>query len=351
MLLAAIMIAPLMLMKWAEAVPCSPASQQFVVKSPADASALANALDCSGGTFTVEWIGSVAVEKTIKVAMDSTLMINGSGSGGANAVADGGSLVQLFNIDGSALHLDGVDLVNGYSSFGGAVEAINAVVTATNCTFSGHSDSAINMTGSSMVLDGYVSILGNAGTKGGGMRMNDSAVQVVGVTFVGANSADDGAGIYMATSLTLRVAGYLHFGQNKAANAGGGIMSVFGSSVDVTGRISFDENHSAAGGGALLYDNSSMTLRGESSFTNNSAVAGTSLLAGGAILACFNTQTTISGRAIFAENDAHSGGAIFASTTRRCGWTEKFHLPATRPGFMVGGLLPRCRHLGADWSR
>lgn len=75
-------------------IPCFPTAMgTFVVRSTDDVRGLASALNCSGGTFVVEWQGAVIVSETIAVLSGSSLSIVGA-SGSGYDVADGNDFTR-----------------------------------------------------------------------------------------------------------------------------------------------------------------------------------------------------------------------------------------------------------------
>lgn len=158
--------------------PCSPSTVLLEVESTSDARSLASLVNCSGGTFDVEWRGSVIVDETIAVMAGSSLTIVGAGAD--DAIADGNGTSQLFTVDGnSTLNITRMSFVNGRVSAvdgsvdGGAISANTSFVTLHDTTFlrnyadASSNGGAISALDSQVTLSGDTMFEGNIATYGG----------------------------------------------------------------------------------------------------------------------------------------------------------------------------------------
>ncbi|CAM9623221.1 unnamed protein product [Scytosiphon promiscuus] len=166
---------------------------------------------------------------------------------------------------------------------GGAIYAIDSILTSENCTFSG-----------------------NGGYDGGGVfYIVESVSDLVNCTFFD-NVGYDGGGIFLDNSV-LNASGS-SFAGNSATNDGGAILSI-GSNITISGTTAWDRNSAVGYGGAIAIESSSkLNILGDSRWTNNSARD-----SGGA-LSVKDSILNIPGNTFWAENSAveDSGGAIFA---------------------------------------
>ena len=141
-----------------------------MVKDTAGARDLAEAVNCSGGTFNVEWLGFVVVDVSIAVRQGSALNITGVD---ADASVDGDGTTQLFLVSEASMNLSNIQLTNGADGYGSAaVYAVSSTLVLQNTAFQGHSD--------------------------GAMHVDDSVVSFRGETVMNDNFNDGpGAGIYI----------------------------------------------------------------------------------------------------------------------------------------------------------
>lgn len=118
------------------ALPCSAEVQQtWLVEDSAHAQALAAAVNCSGGSFEVEWRGRVVMDEPIYVVDGTVLTITGEGTG---AVIDGNATTRLFTVVNAVLYLSGLNISNGASVTGGAIAATSSSLTFNRTNFVGN---------------------------------------------------------------------------------------------------------------------------------------------------------------------------------------------------------------------
>lgn len=264
----------------------------LVVEDTAGAFRLAQAVNCSGGSFDVAWIGNVMVDETIHVLEGTTLNITGSADG--TSIADGGGQTPLFKVDkgGGVLHLSDLTLANGSAEFGGALLAIEATITLNGCTF----------------------LANDASESGGAVLLFASELDAKDVSFA-RNSAQYIGGAVYADGSRITLDGLLSFFENKVdgdsdldSSIGGGVY-LFDSSVTAAGRVEFVGN-AAMNGGAAYVDTSTLVFDGPLLLANNSAS-----VAGGGIWG-EDSNITVTGSAMWKGNTAESsfggGMALFA---------------------------------------
>lgn len=257
----------------------------LVVEDTAGAVRLAQAVNCSGGSFDVSWIGSVMVEETIHVLEGTTLNITGSADG--TSIADGGDQTPLFKVDrgGGALHLSDMTLANGNAEFGGALLAIDATITLIGCTFVGNF----------------------AAESGGAILLAASELSAKDVSFA-RNSAQYIGGALYADASRITFDGLLGFFDNEVdavSDSIGGGVALFDTGVTAAGRVEFVGN-AAMDGGAAYVDASTIVFDGPLLLANNSASFG-----GGGIWVQYS-DITIAGGSVWKGNTAESsyGGGM-----------------------------------------
>lgn len=326
----------LLLASWkSAATPCN-SSQILVPTRVGDTESayrLAEAVDCSGGSFDVEWVGSVRMETAIRVTDGTTLRVTGASDG--SSFIDGSNETSLFYVIGGTLHLSQLTMANGTAEFGGSINATDSVVTTSNCTF-----------------------VGNEAGYGGAVHLFDSTFEATNSTFVGNLAAVDGGAITsIASNVTVAQGGRF---EDNDAYYGGAIYSE-GSSIHVIDSASFLGNTAFVGGGAFLWasefevnkttyagnnatgyggsicaGNSNVTIANGARFLNNSATE-----QGGAIMVYENCSLLLSDVVEFEENFANFGGALFVevSVLYMDGFTSFTNNIADDSGGAVYGVL------------
>ncbi|CAN0137715.1 unnamed protein product, partial [Ectocarpus fasciculatus] len=275
------------------ATPCSAEAQQaWVVEDSAQAQALAANVNCSGGSFQVEWRGSVSLDASIFVMHGTDLNVTGGGE--TSAVIDGNGTTRLFSVDNATLRLSGVELRSGSSAIGGAIAASAAALAFNNTSF----------------------VNNNAGSNGGALWLSESSVAWGGGTeFIGNTAAESGGAIFLVNGSYVRSTGDTNFVRNDAALDGGAVGSVASDSVlspedstlSIEGPTAFVNNTSGENGGALaLLGGLSISVNtAEASFVDNSAG-----LAGGAVYVSDTATGPTFSNVSFDFNSAQVGGAV-----------------------------------------
>lgn len=202
--------------------PCSPALQSFCVATGEGASELVEAINCTGGTFDVEWIGEASVVEPIFVAGSAVLRISGDGRG--TSVVSGLNEVRLFEVISSMLHIQNLRLETGVSSFwGGAMRADSSTINVSDSSFDGST----------------------AGYAGGAIFLTNSS------NISGRNVA---------------------FSRNVALNHGGAVVTELNSTMFLSGNVTFEANWAGnVAGAARILKRSTLLSEAEVTFMNNTS--------------------------------------------------------------------------------
>ncbi|CAN0042723.1 unnamed protein product [Ectocarpus fasciculatus] len=302
-------------------LPCSTEVQQsWVVAESAEALALAAAVNCSGGSFEVEWRGSVVVELPIYVSDGTVVTVTGVDS---TAVIDGNAATRLFTVIDASLHLRNVNVSHGSSSsVGGGIAAAGSRVTLNHTSFVGNradghggavyasGGSAVSCLGDSTFYDN------NATADGGAVYAIDGSTVDCGGSWLRNVAGDSGGAIYVGNGSSLSWSDDAVFVENDAGRFGGAIYVLDGSAVSWDGPTEFHSNRGALWGGALsLNSRSSLSWGGDATFTGNSALYGGALMAHDLSTASWNASTT------FLANQAwYAGGAAYVQTSSSISW-------------------------------
>ena len=323
--------------------PCAVEIQRtWMVEDSTQAEALAQTVNCSGGTFDVLWKGFVTLERTIYVASGSVMTITGVGEP-STAVIDGGLQTQILTAVDASLHVINVTFSLGSSVFGGAIVASASSMTFTRTSFVGNMASGMGgaiymenqstawfdvetslLRNSAVGFGGALYACGNssvtftveeayilhnaAGENGGAIAMDQSHIWWSGKTFYNNNTSGYGGGVVdVSNGSTARWFGSHFFSENTAA-WGGALVVYLKSHVWWSGDMAFEYNRATYTGGAIYVDNGGdISWDGSTIFTSNIA-----LYAGGALSVVSGPDVAWSGDTVFKNNRATSpGGAIY----------------------------------------
>lgn len=121
--------------------------------------------------------------------------------------------------------------------------------------------------------------------------------------------ANDGGGIYTVEGCFVKISGSCTFENNEAVN--GGAVSVHSNStLDVAGNVSFVLNNAYSYGGAIsAYALATVGIAGHATFDSNTAVLG----GGGS--AFFESEVRLEGGVSFVNNISPFGGAVHLETS------------------------------------
>ena len=258
------------------------------MKTAAQAQTLAAAVNCSGGSFEVEWRGAVIVDDPIYVLGGTVLTVTGVGS---EAVIDGNSTTRLFTVVNASLHVSGVNITSGSGIVGGAVAA----------------------EGSTLTLNG--------------------------TSFVGNSATGNGGAVYASGGSSVSFAGGETFAENVAANDGGACFATGGSVVSFTGEVRFLRNSCGRYGGALAVESSVVVTTGNAVFSGNVAAGIHGY--GGAVNAFSWSSVVWGGEAtIFEDNFAGGGGgAVAVAWGSEMQWRSPFRFNGNNATGNGGALL------------
>ena len=303
--------------------PCSPQIQTtWVVDSSTQAEALAEAVNCSGGSFEVEWRGNVTVYQPIYVVDGTVLTVVGADTG---AVMDGDHQTRLFVVVNASLVVSNTDLIDGRGNAGGAVVAVGSVLTFDGTKF--FRNLAENSDGGAMhISDGSsVSFAGvrfddnSANTRGGAVFVSNSSMVSSDSAWIDNMSSSDGGAVFLTTNSNASW-NVTEFVYNFADGSGGAIFLHNGSTSTIGGGT-FSFNEAGSGGGAVgssVLDssnnpaNSDLVISGVSTFFGNHCFGN-----GGGLVLLGGLSVEMSTADInFVNNTASvAGGAVFVSGT------------------------------------
>lgn len=341
----------LLALAWSQdLLPCDAGTQSLTVANTNDAIDLAKSLECSNGTFAVEWFGEVIVTETITITEGTLVNITGATT---DATADGDGITQLFAVYGasSALHIMDMTLTNGLADEGGAIYATEQATVSFSGSMAFSNNRAlfnggavIARTSSAVSWGGDIIFQNNTVQYWGGAMYvtNGSTVSWTGTTQILDNTARDGGGIFLFDDSLGSWSGNTTFKGNTAIFTGGGLTVHTGSQALWTGETTFTGNIANGGGAIFVWganvswagitvfaDNiadldggavytpieSNIYCRGTTTFRNNTATTGN----GGALSidassATVGSNVNISNNTLFVDNVAFLiGGAIFSS--------------------------------------
>lgn len=319
--------------------PCPKDVQSnWVVEDTAAATALAEAVECSGGSFTVEWIGTVWVNRTIYVPSGTVLNVTGSES---DAGLDGNASTRLFTVTNGSLHLTNLHLSNGRSAVGGAIAASGSSVVLDTITFDGNSasndggalyttaETLVSWSGTTQFIDNIVVNRGGGGAFYGGSRATWT-----GETVFYRNSAMDGGALYATRGSIVSSDGTTTFANNNAGSYGGALYASSASLVTGTGDFSFLGNTGWRGGALSVQNSTDVSWDGTMTFHDN-----WSSYAGGGAYVDSGSSISWNGNVTFSENVAGFGGALFVSEASSVSWTGEMTSLTSNTATSNGGAL------------
>ena len=333
------------------ALPCSAEVQEvWTVENSKEAQALAAAVNCSGGSFEVEWRGQVVVDEPIFVVDGTVLTVRGTDTG---AVIDGNTATRLFTVVDAALHLSDVNITSGASMAGGAIAAARSVLTLNRTNFVGNG--AEGFGGAVFLSDGSsASCIGGGATfannkadlRGGGMYVTGSSTVSCGGSWINNTAGVFGGAMDVVNDSSVSWEDATMFSYN-AATYGGAFGADSGSSVSWSGVTTFFSNNAKLTGGAgFVYRNSTVSWSGTTTFSNCAAIYGI-----GGALDVQEAAVSWSGSTEFVANTARSGGgAIFAGNGTTISWTgtTEFTSNTANDGGAVGSRQLDTEHFFVD---
>eukprot|EP00752_Nemacystus_decipiens_P009914 g8846.t1 len=304
--------------------PCSAEIQQtWVVETSAQARAFAAAVNCSGGSFEVEWRGTVVVDEPIFVADRTVVAVTGADSG---AVIDGNARTRLFTVVNAVLSLSSVNVSNGASIVGGAIAAQGSTLTLNRTNF-----------------------VGNRATQfGGGVYVsNVSDVSCLDNSFVDNRAGVNGGAIYVSGRSVVSCGGSWVGNSfvDNSAEVDGGAMFVTGKSV-VSCSGSWVGNAAGDAGGALgVYDESAVFWAEDADF-----VANTAGWFGGAMYVRDGSSVSWSASTLFENNVAESSGGAVGVVDSSLSWNSSTVFSFNRALASDGGALHIVVDSNVSWD-
>lgn len=331
------------------AIPCSRnVKRSWVVDDSAKAKALVAAVNCSGGSFEVEWRGSVSVNQPIYVVDGTVLTVTGADS---TAVMDGNGSTRLFTVVNAVLHLTNVIVNSGASIVGGAIAATGSSLAFNRTSFLRNratgNGGAVFLSGASNVsCAGGETFADNwAALDGGAMYVTDRSEVLCGGMWVSNAAGDSGGALRVQQASTMSWSDEAGFTNNTAGRNGGAFSVYNRSSISwIGGLTSFNHNSAVYAGGTLLATASRISWSGSTDFRSNSADAGGGIFANsgssvtwgaggettfinqnassfGGALYVSDSNVSWSGNTLFGSNVASTGGAIFVLNGSSVSWT------------------------------
>ena len=187
---------------------------------------------------------------------------------------------------------------------GGAVYAIDSIVTSDNCDFSENGGGAFYMIESVLVSDSCT-FSNNFGDDGGGLHLERSVLTASGSNFTG-HFANNGGAIYSYMS-NATISGNTTWENNNVTDNGGAIGAEENSTLNILGNSLWAGNYAEDSGAGVYVHTSTVDVSGNTVWVDNSVND-----SGGAIYAKHST-VNISGSAVWTRNSAAEfGGAVAA---------------------------------------
>ncbi|MFS0786673.1 right-handed parallel beta-helix repeat-containing protein [Shouchella sp. 1P09AA] len=265
---------------------------QTIIRGSSSAITLTRALGFVGPLFAIQPAGIVTLD---------SLTIDGQGATASPLVTSTGNLT----ISNSILQN------NNATSVGGAVFAdIGTTLTCTNSVFTTNSSSAqggsifVNANGTATLTD--CTVANSTALEGGGIYVNANAsMTATGCSILNNTSQQNGAGLFLNTSVVGNITDCTFTGNNAVNGFGGGLFSNNNVSTTLTGS-SFVGNHCAVDGGGCYLNGGGIASVANTTFRENSGGGD----GGGLYLNQLIGNTSITGCA-FESNSSTNGGGLF----------------------------------------
>ena len=240
---------------------------------------------------------------------NSNLTLNGNNSF-VNSVAsyEGGG---IFAYASTVYLLGNSTFISNSATSGGGIHARWSYINTADSTSLKYNvavfGGGIFTDNSTFVSNGSSSFRSNqANYTGGGIYAARSYLTFFGRTSVTSNHADrDGGGLYTRDGCIVNLHGLNRYVGNSAEGTGGGISAV-GSSFNLAGQSTFDDNKATTGGGFYVV-NCSVSFAGEST----SKLVGNSASFQGGGFATAGSALLVNGSTVLNNNSAHSGGGLY----------------------------------------
>ena len=278
----------------------------------------------------------------VHIGSESSVNISGNTTFNGNSASNGGAV----NIGPTSnANVGGNTTFNGNSAtHGGGVCVQFNITICENTTFIGNSavygGGVCSRDSSNVNISGNTCFIDNSASKHGGgfyAEFNSNANIIGNTCFISNSASKHGGGFYAEFNSNANISGNTTFIGNSASGNGGGVYAVSNSSVIISMNTTFSSNSANHGGGAGFVE-SSLSLKGNSSFSNCSATVGAAIFAKG-------TQVNFSGTNVFSGNRAAQfGGGLYAdnSSLNLPEYSNTF--TANWAGFRGGGIY-------AQWTK
>ena len=295
--------------------PCSSdVKQTWIVEDKTHAHALAEAINCSGGSFQVKWIGNISIDDTIYVVDGTDLQIRGFDT---NAVLSGNLEKRLITVVNASLQISNVSFEFGSARVGGAILASDSNLTLHETSFVGNQADGVG--GALYVVDGsIVSMYGDTVT-----FSRNSAVGAGGAIYIDRSSFFSWEGRKMA------------FIDNLSIVDGGALTIKAGSTVSWTGEVLFSKNTCGRYGGAVYATGSSgVSMNGSTNLSNNTAGGW-----GGALMIVASSNISMAGGILFVQNIAGQfAGGLYLGYSSTLSWHGETRFIANKAGISGGAM-------------
>ena len=165
-------------------------------------------------------------------------------------------------------------------------------------------------------ISGNITIIGNSANYGGGVCLDDySILNICGSTTFISNLAVDGGGVYIRHTNNVNISKNTTFYNNSAYRRGGGVCAWYGNILNISGVTTFTANSAHDGGGVYSWSNNDVNINGNITFIGNNASNGGGGVCSWPH-SKFSVESIcnihVSGNTIFINNAASRGGGIFA---------------------------------------
>ena len=257
-------------------------------------------------------------------AYSSTISIKGDVMFQNNSASDlGGAIV----IRSSNIAMEGeLSFISNSAVYAGAIYAYSSstISMTGDVMFQNNSASriggAISIRSSNITMEREVSFISNSAVYAGAIYANSSTISIKGDVMFQNNSASADGGAIATHSSNIAMEGELSFISNSAVYTGdvmfqnnsasriGGAISIISSNITMEGEVSFISN-SAVYAGVIYANSSTISIKGDVMFQNNSASD-----VGGAII-IGSSNIAMEGELSFISNSALNAGAIYADSS------------------------------------
>lgn len=248
--------------------------------------------------------GAVYVQNNVKLTISDSRFIGNNTSINSQGVSDFGGAINSFG----QLIISDTLFKENYSTEGGAIKLQRNVPESTisGGEFQGNfavvrDAGAIMHDALKLNIDGTKFTENESQNANGGAIVSNSVLNITGSASFTGNKAAKNAGAIEIKQNETTIDG-ASFSQNSATAGNGGAIYVWGNAALNVNNASFSQNHADNGQSGALYSSGNTTVQNVT-FDGNSAIYGGGIINFG--------QMTIKGGSSFTNNTATAGGAIF----------------------------------------